>query len=523
MADDSTARAPLPGTSQDSKARGPLGTPDASTARALLDAPWAFWGLLLGATLLGAAIRLTGLERPSFWVDEFYTIARAGIEPLHWTQSFGYLPTRFTLWLDGAELGRIYLANISEWPALGVSEAAARLGPCWVGILSLPLLGLLARPVVGGGAAGVAVLLLAITPWHLYWSQMARFYTTQFLFANAFVLLFARALQTGRSGYFACASLAALLAFLAHPTTVFVLIAVGLPVGAAWAARLAVPHLATGLRWLALVAVVCGALLVAKNTARIDQPVIGPPDAAAAVEQEAEPQTASWLVDFGTQTWSPGLPILVLGTALRIEPVVVTAGLAWIFVAVRRREPGMVLLSGVAALVPLTLLALEPLVPIAPRYYFPCLFAWTLLAGSWAVEVDRRLAAGGPLLLRASGVLVLVAAIGFNASLYARDGAGQRARWREAYGYVLAHGSQHDVVLRKGPGDFQARYYLGRQAASLRQGGDLRALAPGTWVIQRTRGSRGPAHPELFEVKARLAIPSKPWSWVLYVLRVPDP
>src|SRR5262245_6711269 len=137
----------------------------------LLDQPATFWIALVLATALGAFLRLSDLAAPSLWVDEFFTIARAGSDPLHWTNAVGYLPSRITLALHDAQLARIGLANIEEWQALGVSEYAARLGPAVIGVATIPLLGLLARPLVGGGAAAIAALLLALSPWHLYASQ----------------------------------------------------------------------------------------------------------------------------------------------------------------------------------------------------------------------------------------------------------------------------------------------------------------------------------------------------------------
>ena len=48
-------------------------------------------------------------------------------------------------------------------------------------------------------------------------------------------------------------------------------------------------------------------------------------------------------------------------------------------------------------------------------------------------------------------------------------------------------------------------------------------LAPGSWVIHRVRGVRAPLYGEVLDVKARYEIPSKPWSWVLYVMRALGP
>ncbi len=274
---------------------------DSMARGGLLERAWAFWAMVLVATVVGAVLRLYGLEKPSFWVDEFFTIARSGRHYLPWTHAVGYLPTQFSLWLHGADLGRIALDNITDWPALGVSERAARLGACWVGIATVPILGLLTRSVAGGGVAGVSALLVAITPWHLYWSQMARFYTTKFLFTSLFVLLFARGMQTGHRGYFAIASAAALLAYLSHTTAIFVVGACIAGLGLAWIARVPLPHLRAGVSTLALIAGVCGLLLVVKESAPLGK--------------------------FASQSWDPSLQTLILGTVLRIEPVTCAVGL----------------------------------------------------------------------------------------------------------------------------------------------------------------------------------------------------
>jgi hypothetical protein len=467
---------------------------DSSARSGFLDKPWAFWAMLATATAVGAALRLYRLGEPSFWVDEFFTVARSGTQYLPWTHFVGYLPTKLSLWLHGADLGRISLENIADWPSLGVSERAARLGACWVGIATVPILGLLARSVAGGGVAGALALLLAITPWNLYWAQMARFYTVKFLFSSLFILLFARGMQTGRIGYFAVAAAAAILAYLSHTTAIFVVGACIAVVGLAWIARVSLPHLTAGLITLALTVGACGLLLLVKESAPLE--------------------------NFARSDWDPPLRTLILGTVLRIEPATFVAGLAWMVVALRRRDPLGILVSAVAVLVPVGVLALKPFFPIAPRYYFPCLFAWVLLAALWAVEIDRRLSASAGRLAGLSGLGVLLVAVGFNTYLYCRDGTGARARWREACTYVLEYGNPSDPVFTSG-GGFEPTYYLGRENFRLSAITDVASLAPGSWVIQRSSGTQPPGYGRLLEIKARYEIPSKPWSWVLYVMRVP--
>jgi hypothetical protein len=492
---------------------------DAPERGGLLDESWVFWVVVAAATSLGALLRLHGLGRPSFWVDEFFTIGRTGTDPLHWAQALGYLPTWFTLWLKGVDLSQISLANIAAWQGLGITERAARLGPCWVGIASVPILALLTRPVAGAGVAAMSALLIAITPWHLYWSQMARFYSTQFLLVGAFVLLFARALQTGRTAAFAIAAFCGLLALLAHPTSIFIIGACLAAVGLGWITRAPVPHLARAARWLALLVAVFALIAISRQFELL---VHGDPNAPTAVAGPIEsPGTSTWIADKTRQSWGPPIRGLVVSTVQRVEPITFVIGLIWALVVIRRRDPFGVLASAIALGVPAGVILLAVLFPIGPRYYFPSYLAWTLLAGMWAVEVDRRLAPSAGRLAGISGALALTVAVGFSAFLYARDGAGARLRWREAFAVVQREAGPDDRVLRSGEGDFQAQYYLHRKLPALEQNADVAALAPGTWLIERARGSQPPIHAGLLEVKARYPIPSKPWSWVLYVLRVP--
>jgi len=466
-----------------------------------LDSSWAFWTILFAATVLGVGLRLYGLENPSFWVDEFFTIARAGNEPSSWTREFGYLPTRAILWLQGTELDRIGLANISEWKQLGVTEWGARLGPCLIGALSIPILGIAARPVVGGSAATVAAMLLALAPWHIYWSQMARYYTTQFLFANLFLLGFAWGVTTGSLRALAWGAAAAVLAYLAHPTA---LLMVGVCAGClalAWALR--VPHLARLRAGVALGAAMATCLGVY---------VLG------------ETTSVRWggdAISFSTQDWDPSLTVLVLGTALRIDLVVAAVAALWAVSLVRARNPIGALLAAVAILSPFSFFVLKFWFPIGPRYYFFSFFAWTLLAGLWAAEIDRQLSPTWGRLAGTTGAAALLASVSFGAYLYASDGAGARARWREAYSYILQHGAPNDPVFAEA-GGFQAQYYMGREAAPFPgTAAEVASLAPGSWLVHRTQGAQPPVHSDLLEVKARYEIPSKPWSWVLYVMQVP--
>jgi len=475
---------------------------DATARAGLLERTWVFWTLLAVATAAGAVLRLHGLDKPSLWVDEFFTIARAGSEPQHWSRTLGYLPSRLTLWLAGADLAHIDLSNVAQWPSLGVTERAARLGPCWIGIATVPILGLLARGVVGPGAAAVAALLVAITPWHLYWSQMARYYSAQFLLVQLFVLCFARGIASGRQLFFALAAVSAWLAYLCHPTALFVVGVSGALVGAAWLAGVPMPHLRRGLLWLVATAAGCAAVL--------------------ALRELGAGSGKLPLAAFSEQSWDASLDTLALGTVLRIEPATFAAGLAGLWIALRRRDAFGLLVGAIAVLVPVGVLALKPIFPIDPRYYFNCFFAWALLASLWCVEVDRRVSPAAGVVAGAAGAAVLCVAVAFSTFLYVRDGSGARERWRDAFAYVKAHAAP-DAPVYVQAGDFQAQFYLRRTGLPFPNPEQVATLPPGAWLVHRTRGSRAPVYADRLEVRARFEVPSKPWSWVIYVLRVPAP
>jgi mannosyltransferase len=62
-----------------------------------------------------------------------------------------------------------------------VNEWSARLASALIGIISIPILYFSIRKIIGSGAALILSILLAVSPWHLFWSQNARFYSSLML------------------------------------------------------------------------------------------------------------------------------------------------------------------------------------------------------------------------------------------------------------------------------------------------------------------------------------------------------
>jgi 4-amino-4-deoxy-L-arabinose transferase-like glycosyltransferase len=126
--------------------------------------------------MLAAALRLYKLGEWSFWIDEIYSVFRAmrqfsSIELLlqHIPPSSNWLPFSFIMEAQALNLG-------------GINEWSARLAPAIIGILTIPILYFPTRKVFGSRIALISLLLLAVSPWHLFWSQNARFYTALMLF-----------------------------------------------------------------------------------------------------------------------------------------------------------------------------------------------------------------------------------------------------------------------------------------------------------------------------------------------------
>ena len=138
----------------------------ALTLPAALDRPGVQLVALAIIVAIAAFLRFYKLGAWSFWGDEMLTIIDV-------PDGFNYALLRRSLMLS------TILAVIGE---LGVSEWSARLAPALVGVLSVPVLYYPVRRMLGPAVALLFALLLAVSPWHLYWSQNARYFILLLLF-----------------------------------------------------------------------------------------------------------------------------------------------------------------------------------------------------------------------------------------------------------------------------------------------------------------------------------------------------
>jgi mannosyltransferase len=127
------------------------------------------WPLLalLALLLLAFALRVHRLPAQSLWYDE-------GVSWYLTRMS----PPALTVWTANDIQPPLYYYLLWLWVRLaGTSEYALRFPSVFFGVLTLPLLWVTARRLLGMRAAWLAALLLALSPLHVYYAQEARMYT----------------------------------------------------------------------------------------------------------------------------------------------------------------------------------------------------------------------------------------------------------------------------------------------------------------------------------------------------------
>ncbi len=166
--------------------------------------------VVLGAiTFVAIVSRLFRLGDWSFWVDEAHTFRDV-------TSSWS------SFWDSGVSrypLGYVTLRGLLDLGLLrGTTEGWLRLPFAFFGILSVPTLALFGRAVVGRRAALLAALLLALSPWHIYWSQNARGYSMAVFFALLSAFAGFRAVSVGSSRLALLAVGLSVVSGLTHPS-----------------------------------------------------------------------------------------------------------------------------------------------------------------------------------------------------------------------------------------------------------------------------------------------------------------
>ena len=359
---------------------------------------------LLGLTLLALLVRLFRIEVWSFWEDEVFTLREISRT---WGDLLSFQRNHYPLF---PLLEKAFLPFLP-----GAGEGSYRLLASLFGVLTVPLLAVAGRALLGKGPGLLAAFLLLISPWHIFWSQSCRYYTLVALLVLATAWVFWWGLQKKRGDLGVFLSLApAVLAVFTHPSAAFVIgglaaymlreLLVKRGPGGRRARRRAVLFL--------LFALLVGAALMKGLKTSLE--LYG--SAKAPNPFLHLPHTLAFFV---------GVPLLVGGL------------LSWWPLRKRAADAADLLL--LLILVPLAgVTILGFWVRVTAQYLFYTLPFFCLLAGwgGWAFLENRREKGTSPALPRLLAAGLLVVPILCQLYLYSFHEYGWRPRWREAARFV---------------------------------------------------------------------------------------
>jgi hypothetical protein len=173
--------------------------------------PWsrAEQWILVAVCALALFVRMFRLSAFAIWVDEAHTW-RDVTMPLSefFDSARAWYPTSYLMLRALLDCGA--LPDESAW--------SLRLPFALLGVATIPLLAFYGRSLVGRVPALVAAALLAVHPWHIYWSQNARGYALVMLFAVLACGEFWRGMQMGSRRRMALGWGLSLLAASSHPS-----------------------------------------------------------------------------------------------------------------------------------------------------------------------------------------------------------------------------------------------------------------------------------------------------------------
>jgi len=379
--------------------------------------------LLLALALALGLVRFWRLGTWSLWIDEALTLA----DSLKGTSFRNFL---------GYGLMGVYLDQLPLRP----DEFALRLPAAVLGWLSLPLTAWAFAPLVGRRAAAGGALLMALSSWHVYWSQNARFYTFALVLSVLGSGLTIRGLVQGRLAQLAAGLAVAAAAGLAHPGA-FTL----LPV-----------------------------LVAAPSVARaIGRPLPG-----------SSPRTERRLFALGLlgvlaglpwargvwETWKQarggGTPVhFVMTVGYFFTPLLGAAALAAGVLAFRARRAGALFTALVALGVLALWIAVATLARASAQFVF-FLLPWVVTLAATPLAQKSATTRGAPGASGAAWMFVLCLTLGADLGLYFTERGGGRPPWRDAYRYVWNQRSPGDLIF--GMEAPVGEYYLDPTATELR-------------------------------------------------------
>lgn len=401
--------------------------------------------VLLVLACLFALLRFWRLGEWSLWIDEAYTFA-------DWKFS-----------LDGGQiwnpLGYVAIGQTVAFLGGHADEFSLRLLPAIVGCSCIPLTWWAFRDTLGGRRAALVALVLAVSSWHIFWSQSARFYTMAMALSLLGSGIALRGLWRGKLVRSSIGLAVAAAAAAFHPTAA--LVAAGLCF-APLLVRLRSPELQQK-AGRAASAIGLFALLAA---------LIASPWFISALRQHQENKPTSALLSGPLHL---GLTVGYFYTPLLSVLALVGALWAW-----WRRDIVGLFATAVVLVALGGALVLSLAMQMTAQYTFS-LLPWVIFVAVVPYGRERGWA-GSPLASFGWPALLVLPALAGTA-LYFSSRGGERSRWREAYEWVDDEREPGDLIL--GHAAPIGEFYLGDADRDPRR---PRALSPlGFWFGEGAR------------------------------------
>lgn len=372
------------------------------------------WLVLAGVVVVAtaAALRFFRLGEWSYWIDEAHTISDANAL-VSGDVSAGFAGHRLSFFLYGAAFAAARALG------LGFDETIARALPAFFGVASVALTLWAGARAAGAGAACLAALLVALSPFQIYWSQNARSYALEVMVAIPAVLFFGRGLALMLPGWLTAGAILLVLAAAAHPTALAVVPPL---VVFAWVARRFVdrPVPTRAVIFVAASAVILGAAFL-----------LSPLGRSVRLHFLVKPHR------------SPGLFLSTV--AFYFRPALLAAGA---FLAVHgflRRDARSALLS-LAAFGTLAAGFAASLVARTNAQYVIVAFPFLALLIGREIAIAAREGRGAPRIAAIALAAALVADQAAGAFLYFGPEHGHRAYWREASAFVWKNAAPADAI-----------------------------------------------------------------------------
>ena len=162
--------------------------------------------LVASLTLLALLIRFWELGDWSFQATEMFTLRDSDEPQFSNPRPLGYLLNYFLI-----------------YPFMPLDEFGLRLLPALFGVLAVPVVYLVAKRLLGVTAALFSALLLTVSPLHVMYSQLARYWSLVFLLSAVYPYALYIGVRDRRPGMLVLGVITAVLAVLAHPVSILLL------------------------------------------------------------------------------------------------------------------------------------------------------------------------------------------------------------------------------------------------------------------------------------------------------------